>query len=84
MTTGRTQEIVPPKNDLSSFTCRGKRMLEGGLGVAAPKSSSVKTSNLILTSFVHAPQGPGDKLHLSSTTESDNYCTELGLTEEGG
>ena len=27
MTNGRIQEIVPPKNDLSSLTCGGKRML---------------------------------------------------------
>ena len=31
MTCGRTQEMVPPKNDLSSLTCGGKRILEGGL-----------------------------------------------------
>ena len=102
MTTGQTQEIVPPKNDLSSFTYWGKRMLEGGLdspskrarvynnlkdfwgggGVSAQKSSSVKTlsSSITLTSVVHAPRGPGDKLCLPSPEKADNDLTELGLT----
>ena len=98
MTCGRTQEMVPPKNDLSSLTCGGKRMLEGGLdspnkrarkyedlkdflgGVAAQNSSSVKVSSNILTSFVHAPKGPGEKLNLSSQLESDKDLTDLGLT----
>ena len=44
MTTGRTQEIVPPKNDLSSFTYGGKRMLEGGLD-SPSKSARVYVTN---------------------------------------
>ena len=53
----------------------------GGGGVAAPNSSSVSSNN-ILTSFVHAPKGPGEKWNLSSKMESDKDLTDLGLTGE--
>jgi hypothetical protein len=103
MITGRTQEKVPPKNELSSYAYGGKRMLEGGLdspnkrarvyndlkdfwggGVSAQKTSSVKTlsSSITLTSYVHTPRGPRDKLCFSSTAKSDNHLTEPGLTKE--
>mgnify|MGYP007114554456 CR=1 FL=1 len=90
MTTGGTQEIVPPNNDLRSFTYGGKRILGGraldspSKRLVSPKRSLVKTSSFILTSFVHTPRGPGDKLRVFSTTESDNHLTDMGLTEEDG
>ena len=52
--------------------------------MASPNSTSVKVSNYILTSFVHAPHGPGEKLSLSSRTKADNNQTELGLTGDDG
>jgi hypothetical protein len=52
--------------------------------VLALKTSSVKTlsSSITLTSYVHTPRGPRDKLCLSSTAKSDNHLTEPGLTED--
>ena len=47
--------------------------------MAAPNSSSVSSIN-ILTPFVDAPKGPGEKLNLSSKMESDKDLTDLGLT----
>ena len=50
--------------------------------MAAHSSSSVNISSNILTPFVHASHGPGERLRLSSRTKSDNNPTELGLTGE--
>jgi hypothetical protein len=42
-TNGLTQEIVPPKNDLRSLKCGGKRILKGGLDSPSKRLRSMKT-----------------------------------------
>ena len=89
MISGQTLEMAPYITDLKNIKGAGggKRLLEGGLD--SPSKRARKFDDLrdfwggsggVMATFMHTPRGTETYWSLSSTTESDNYLTDLGQT----